>query len=61
MNIQGLNMTEISSQVEWYVDQYFKGVTLCMSAYGLFEESYAFDVEEVRHIFPDEYQRDFCI
>lgn len=55
MNIKGMNIIEISSQLQHYVTDYFKDCKLSGLDEGMFAESCQFDFTEVNHLIPPEY------
>ena len=58
MQIQGLNINQISQKIAPYVVNYFKGFTLSSFKEWSFE-SYIFDFEEVEHLILEQYRHQF--
>ena len=60
VNIKGLDLGEVSSQLQGYVTEYFKDQTNTPRLDEcLFTESYLFDFEEIQHLLPTEYHKFF--
>ena len=58
LDIRGLDMTEISHQMERYVADYFKGFSLPVGA-SLFQESYLLDYDECVDMIPTQHRQHF--
>ena len=55
MNIEGLNMQEITLAIKDYIIEYFKSCILADMSDNIFCESNIFEFSEVEHLIPSKY------
>ena len=54
LDVQGLNMTQISRKMEEYLAYHFDGCSVIADGFGMFQEVYRLSYEEIDHLLHQE-------